>query len=168
MKCLYQQNADKDNAGYHAMNRILILFLSISPVMIDVDFSLAEVKSVSGKSAKRSFHYQYSSNDRRDPFRSIVEHVRPTVRNDSVKSTSESIDSQWKLLGIVSGSSGSRAVIQFGKEKRYVVSHGDVLRQENVRVVRLTSSTVTLEPLEKTNIGNKRSQSQSLELSFMK
>ena len=112
--------------------------------------------------------YHYTSSDRRDPFQTLENTSMPVVKESSViaKKTLDLPKVRWTLLGIISGPKGAQAVIQSAEGTRYFVSNGDVLPKENMRVVRLTRSSVSLESTSRPQIINHGANVPSLELTF--
>ena len=112
--------------------------------------------------------YHYTSSDRRDPFQSLENTGRPIIKESSVlpRKTADLLQARWTLLGIISGQNGEQVVIQSAEGKRYIVSNGDELFSENVRVVRVTRSSVILESTSPPRIMAHGTKVPSLELTF--
>lgn len=150
-------------------HRVMWLCLGAGALMLSVSWDQVEAKDLFLKDVSRLHGYRYVSEGRRDPFRTIAEPARPTMLSESAISTPSLPGAQWSLLGIISGVTGQHAMLQNSHGIRYLVSLGDILPDEHIRVARLTNTTVTLETLGNKNTAEfpkGRVQPQFLELTF--
>ncbi len=103
-----------------------------------------------GELIRKTAPYTYSSEGRRDPFVPILKKV--ATQQHTVKSNKSFVKSDnsrtLQILGILSGRKGMYALIQNAMGRRYVVSAGDILKSEKVRIKQLTTTMVVLEPIE--------------------
>ncbi len=88
---------------------------------------------------------QYQAGSRRDPFvplnRARMQRSSKPQQPNSQKEKSDDL----KVLGIVYGQEGYRAVLQLANGKRVLVKPGSVLEYERARVIRISDDAVLLE-----------------------
>lgn len=145
------------------------LCLVIGVLMLGIGWNQVEAKDFILNDVSPTRGYRYVSEGRRDPFRTIVQPSRSTILTESDRSTPSLPRRQWSLLGIISGVTGHHAMLQNVHGIRYLVSLGDILPDEQIRVARLTNTTVTLETLDNKNaaeVPKSGGQPQFLELRF--
>ncbi len=136
--------------------------------MLGAGWSQVEAQDSLIQDRSRSQAYKYVAEGRRDPFRSIIKpNIVPWVQEPAVHPPSLP-KVHWSLLGIMSGVTGPHAMLQHTNGSRYFVSLGDILPDENIRVIGLTRTIVTLEWLEQNGgrVQNGRDQPQTMELTF--
>jgi len=146
----------------------MMVGIGTAVLMFGVGWPQVEAEDLLLKDVSRSHGYGYNSNGRRDPFRTLEKPIKSTLFTGSTVSTDTFPMIHWSLLGIMSGVTGHHAMLQNSNGGRYLVSLGDILTDENVRVVRLTNTTVTLEMLIKNTEGlpKDKKQPQFLDLTF--
>ncbi|MGB0910862.1 MAG: pilus assembly protein PilP [Nitrospirales bacterium] len=129
--------------NFSYMAAILILLLSTHCWALENGQVKTEIAVVGDWPLSGS--YTYSPGDRRDPFQPRVQEIQEVTSQENTPDALRFSRSDWKILGIISGSTGMKAVLRNVKGRRYTVSLGDVLSPNHLRVVRLTNTTVVLE-----------------------
>ena len=144
-----------------SMTTVFVLLFSSSCWAIE---NVREIALVDDGSQTAS--YTYSPGDRRDPFQPRGQLMQVVKSQQNVHDASRGSNADWKILGIISGSTGMQAVLRHAKGQRYIVSLGDVLTPSNLRVVHLTNTTVSLESFAGQNNQTQHFIPQTIKLIF--
>ena len=148
------------------MSLMLVLLFAFHQEVFCVNWVHAEAPFV--YSTRGQLGYTYIPGDRREPFKSMLVEPGPSVISKAVMSdTLHSIKASWNILGILSGLRGKKAMLQNTKGQRYMVSVGDMLGEEKIRVIHLTDTTVTLEYNSNEKTGPQYDKSKTVELTFV-
>ena len=118
------------------------------------------------KSISQQTSSLYNPHGRRDPFLPLLETKEPMTVQSIESDRLDVTQLTWKILGIMSGANGTQAVIQNARGQRYIVSSGDIVGTEPMRVSRLTPSAVTLETVSTQSRRDQDSLPDSIELRF--
>ena len=147
-------------------NLTLILMLIVVTIFqfLGREIVQAEVPLLEDVSPKTFF--LYNPHGRRDPFLPLLETKEPMTVQSIESDRLDVTQLTWKILGIMSGANGTQAVIQNARGQRYIVSSGDIVGTEPMRVSRLTPSAVTLETVSTQSRRDQDSLPDSIELRF--
>jgi len=146
------------------MPLLLVLVVTINLAFISGHWAHAEGPFVSR--AQGLPGYAYNPGNRREPFRSMLEPVQSIRSPEAIPDTLGMTKADWNILGIISSLNGNQAMLQNTKGQQYIVSVGDVLSDESVRVVRLTNTTVILEYFPAKRSRDTDFKPQTVELTF--
>ena len=146
---------------------ILVLLCAFHQSVFNVDWVHAETSVV--YRAEGAVEYTYIPGDRREPFQSMLaESGHSLVSRATKRDTLDAIKETWNLLGIVSGLKGKQAMLRNAKGQKYVVSAGDMLSGNKIRIVQLTDTTVTLKYLAHKNPPLPSGKSKMVSLTFVR
>ncbi|GJL56560.1 MAG: hypothetical protein NPIRA02_36920 [Nitrospirales bacterium] len=151
-----------------SIQAVLRVGVATGVFILGASWAQVEAQDLRRQGMSGSQVYNYVSEGRRDPFRSIVQPTSvPQVQETAVQPSPLPIV-DWTLLGVISGRTGHHAMLQHANGSRYLVSLGDILHGGHIRVAGLTPAGVTLELLEQNGNGfsNGEPQSQIMELTF--
>ncbi len=146
------------------MTKLLVLIVAISFVCTGIGWTQSEVSF--GENSQQKVSYSYKPGDRRDPFQSVLERGQSIHKQEVVADDSQVIGGDWKILGIMTGLKSRKAVLQNIKGQQYMVSAGDVLANENLRILNITHTAVVLETLGEQRRGTHSITPQTIELTL--
>ncbi len=153
--------------NFQALQQIVKLFIVFFACTLQpTGWGSVQAEMLLVQEEQQAASYLYMSGDRRDPFQSILGPAQSTPLETSKPVEVHLPSASWKILGIMSGAKGTQAVLRNASGHRYIVSPGDIVGAENVRVVQLTQSSVTLEAFTSEVSQHTRLAPQIIELTF--
>lgn len=117
---------------------------------------------------KKHLSFHYEPQKRRDPFQPLVFPRQKTMKSDSAAERAIDQRKEVRLLGIMSGIKGYRAMVQNSEGKRYIVGPGSVIPPEGLKVKQISETDLEFEYLDENDASptSKRKTSRKGRLSF--
>jgi len=106
--------------------------------------------------------YAYQSMNRRDPFIPLLNAPKPSRPRPLVKH-SEKVQERWRIIGIMSGKIGARAILGNREGEKYLVQPGQRIGSEGWKVKDIHEQSLILEKVGVHQTGDP-SQTQKLTL----